>query len=322
VPDPLAASADLRTELAEVSERQRGLAPLAEEVLQEQVAVVLADLGLTSGGQPIPPVLYHVTELPYNLVVSPRDHIQQDASVSLLPGLTVEQAEDLEQQVAAALDVSTLVVPVGGIGVYPTMVMRTSYLPWLLETVAHEWIHNYLTIKPLGMLYEETPQLRTMNETTASLAGSEISAEVLRLFYPELAGLPSPPLPAVSFPAGRADPNDIPLPVFDFRAEMHTTRVTVDALLAEGRIEEAEAYMETRRAFFWDHGYPIRKLNQAYFAFYGAYADAPGGAAGQDPVGPAVRALRAQSGSLAEFLRRIAWMTSFEDLQQAVGPLP
>jgi hypothetical protein len=110
---------------------------------------------------------------------------------------------------------------------------------------------------------------------------------------------------------------DDPAP-FDFRAEMHETRVTADKLLAEGKIDEAESYMEKRRQIFWDNGYLIRKLNQAYFAFHGAYADVPGGAAGEDPVGPAVRALRAQSASLADFINTIAWMTSFQQLQQAV----
>ena len=99
---------------------------------------------------------------------------------------------------------------------------------------------------------------------------------------------------------------------------MHTTRVKADELLAEGKIEEAETYMEERRQFMWDNGYAIRKLNQAYFAFYGAYADVPGGAAGEDPVGPAVRALREQSSSLADFINRISWMTSFDDLQAAI----
>ncbi len=62
--------------------------------------------------------------------------------------------------------------------------------------------------------------------------------------------------------------------------------------LPQGKIDEAETYMEQRRQLFWQNGYLIRKLNQAYFAFHGAYADVPGGAAGEDPVGPAVRALR------------------------------
>jgi hypothetical protein len=101
---------------------------------------------------------------------------------------------------------------------------------------------------------------------------------------------------------------------------MNETRTTTDALLADGKIDEAEAYMETRRQVFWENGYLIRKLNQAYFAFYGAYADQPGGAAGatEDPIGNAVRELRAQSSSLSEFLNRISWMWSFEQLQSAV----
>ena len=102
---------------------------------------------------------------------------------------------------------------------------------------------------------------------------------------------------------------------------MHITRLAVDSLLAEGKIEQAETYMELRRRVFWENGYHIRKLNQAYFAFHGAYADQPGGAAGasEDPAGEAVRALRANSASLAEFLNRISWMWTFKQLQQAVS---
>jgi hypothetical protein len=99
---------------------------------------------------------------------------------------------------------------------------------------------------------------------------------------------------------------------------MHETRVTADQLLVEGKIEKAETYMEQRRQFFWQNGYLLRKLNQAYFAFHGAYADVPGGAAGEDPVGPAVRTLREQSDSLADFINTIAGMTSFEELQEAI----
>ncbi len=195
------------------------------------------------------------------------------------------------------------------------MVMQTSDINWLAEVVAHEWVHNWLDLRPLGRHYGDGPALRTMNETAASIAGKEIGRAVVARFYPER--LPPPPAPPESARDKEAAP-----PAFDFRAEMHRTRVTVDRLLAEGKIEEAEAYMEQRRRVFWEHGYHIRKLNQAYFAFYGAYAATPGGAAGNDPVGEAVRRLRAQSPTLAAFLRRIASMRSFEALQQAVGASP
>jgi hypothetical protein len=313
IKDPGAASASLRAELAGLYARQDQIAPLAESVLQEQVTATLADLGLTTGGQPIPPVLFHLTPLPYNLVVSPRNKIQEDASISLIPSLSVDQQVALEAQVDKGLNVSSLVVPVGGIGTYPTMIERTTALDWLADTIAHEWTHNWLSQRPLGLNYDTSPALRTMNETTASISGSEISLIVLKRYYPEVAAEYAMQAQAVSLSGNPAKAS------FDFQTEMHTTRVHVDELLAAGKITEAETYMEQRRQVFWDNGYPIRKLNQAYFAFYGAYANVPGGAAGEDPVGPAVRALRAQSSSLTAFLETIAQMSSFQQLQNALA---
>src|SRR6266542_7101105 len=113
-----------------------------------------------------------------------------------------------------------------------------------------------------------------MNETTASITGNEIGKLVIERFYPELmsASLPERSRRAslVSAPFDHPEPGDFLRPRFDFRAEMHETRVETDALLAEGKIQEAEAYMEARRNVFLKQGYLLRKLNQAYFAFYGA----------------------------------------------------
>jgi hypothetical protein len=313
-------SAYVRGQRDTLLERQSSLAPLAEAALQSQVTEALAEFGLTTAGQPIPPVLYHTSPTPLALIVSQRSVIQQIANISVLPTLTLDEQIALEEEVAKSLDVSTLVVPIGGVGVYPTMVMETTDLRWTLDTIAHEWAHNYLNLRPLGLNYTTTPELRTMNETTASIAGNEIGSYVLQQYYPErlVSGrAPGLALTALGDLVPAAQDGDEPTP-FDFRAEMHETRVKADQLLAEGKIEEAEAYMELRRQFFWDNGYLLRKLNQAYFAFHGAYADVPGGAAGEDPVGPAVRALREQSDSLADFINTIAWMTSFEQLQQAI----
>jgi hypothetical protein len=128
------------------------------------------------------------------------------------------------------------------------MVQQTSNLGWLTEVVAHEWVHNYLTLRPLGALYTESAELRVMNETVASIAGKEIGLAALELFYPELVPPPASPEPPKNQPP--AEP-----PAFDFRNEMHITRLTVDDLLAEGKIEEAEEYMEARRVVFWENSY-------------------------------------------------------------------
>ena len=319
VDDPLAASAELSAALAELQVEREWLQPLAESILESQVNLVAAQAGLSLGGQALPPVLFHITPPPAALIISPRDVIRQDHSISVSPDLTTEQIVTLEGQVDQALDVSSLVVGIGGIGLYPTMVMETTSINWLADTVAHEWIHNYLTLRPLGMNYLTSPELRTMNEMTASIAGMELGQAVIARFYP--AYLPVEPSPfsiLVGPPLPRTE-------VFDFRVEMFETRSTTDRLLAEGKVDEAEMYMELRRRFLWDNGYHIRKLNQAFFAFHGAYADAsgqPGGAAGADPVAVAVRDLRDQSETLADFIDQIAWMASYEALQSAVQAGP
>lgn len=314
ITNPEIASHLLRQQLSDLEAQRDFLEPVAESILQGQVSQIVAELGLTIGGQPVPPVLFHSTSLPTALIVSPRDEIKQQHNISLEPEIHVDQRTNLEDSIDQAFDVSSLIVDVGGIGVYPTMITETSNLNFLTEVIAHEWVHNFLSLRPLGLNYFTSPELRTMNETAAALAGKEIGLGVMERFFPQL--VPPPTLPETPSEPGEPPPP----PTFDFRDEMRQTRVTVDQLLAEGKIEEAETYMEARRQVFWEQGYRIRKLNQAYFAFYGAYADAPGGAAGEDPVGEAVRALYANSPSLESFLKRIAWMTSFEDLLGSINP--
>lgn len=311
VRDPDAATRDLQVTLAETQDRLNHLAGAAETILQTQLMTAIHDVGLGFSGQVFPPSLYRSSDVPHSLIVSPRTEIVPAAEISLLPGLTTDGMDALEDDIALALDHAALVVPIGGIGTYPTMVMQTTDIVWLTEVIAHEWVHNYLTLRPLGMNYYTSSELRTINETTASLAGKELGRMILEKYYP--AYLP---------PEAEPETEDVPLPItepdpeaFDFRVEMRITRVEVDRLLAEGEVEQAETYMEARREFFWENGYLIRKLNQAYFAFYGAYNDDPGGgASGEDPVGPAVVAFRSQFSSLDRFLNAISWVTSFEEL--------
>jgi hypothetical protein len=303
----------LAEELKRKKTELRDFSMLAETVIQDQISQAVDELGLTMINQPFPPILYHVTDLPKNLVISPRDIIKQERSVSLFAEIELEEEIAIESAVESNTGFSALIVPVGGVGTYPTMVIRSSHLPSHLENVAHEWIHNYLTIRPLGVRYASTPALRTMNETTANIAGEEISNYVLQKFYWDLLRENQEELFQtfeVSFSFDLVNQEES----FDYRKEMYETRLRVDELLSQGKIEEAEEFMEKRRQVFWENGYPIRKLNQAYFAFYGAYADQPFSAAGADPVGSDVRLLRSRSNSLAEFIRVISGLRSYQEL--------
>lgn len=312
VKNPEQKSEQLRAELTEARQLMTDMAPLAESILQQQLSVILAEQKLTFLGQPLPPVAFKASELPLNLVISPRDRIEQYVALSLLPGMSADEKEQLEAQIQTEMGYSALVTPIGGIGTYPTMVMQTSNFVWITEVISHEWTHNYLTLRPLGIRYDQSPELRVINETTANLVGKELGVLLLKRFYPDLAPVEAP---NQSQPATTPTEAVVEQPVFNFNAEMRETRVMVDDMLLEGKIDEAEAYMAMRRQFFWENGYLIRKLNQAYFAFHGAYNDVPGGgAAGEDPVGPAVTRLRAQSESLAAFMVKISGVTSFQQL--------
>ncbi|MCE2465911.1 MAG: hypothetical protein J4G01_07545 [Dehalococcoidia bacterium] len=94
---------------------------------------------------------------------------------------------------------------------------------------------------------------------------------------------------------------------------MRSTRLRVDNLLEKGRIEAAEEYMESRRLVFVEEGYPIRKLNQAYFAFYGTYADNP---ASVSPIGQEVDRLRELSGSLGDFIRVVSAFANYQEFKE------
>ena len=299
--------ADLQEHLKSTQRTLIERQPLVESILQQQATFVLAEFGLGLGGRIIPPLAFEFTPLPLTLIVSPREIIQQDANIPLDASLELSEKISLEEQVDRALNVSSLVTNIGGIGTYPTMVLESSSIAWVIDTVIHEWAHNYLTLRPLGLNYLKNSDLRTMNETTASIIGREVARQVLLRYYPDF-------VPEPAEPSSEQTPEDPE--AFNFRDEMHETRITADRLLAEGQIEQAEQYMQERRQFIWDNGYRIRKLNQAYFAFHGAYADVPGGAAGDDPVGNAVRELWDRIETPAEFLWTMSWMSDFSDLQE------
>lgn len=310
VDDPEAATVELRARLAELRAAEDARQPLAEAILEEQTSCILVNEGFGVLGQEFPPVGAHFTPLPLMLIVSPRDHIERIFQLGLRHGLGTTRQEAIEDQIYTDLDVSPLVTGIGGLAAYPAMLLESSSLNWLADVTAHEWMHHHLTLRPLGWNYNVSGETRTINETVASIVGREAGRQMVARYYPEL--LPPEPEPAPEEPEEETPPPEPP--AFDFRAEMYETRIRVDELLTKGKIEQAEAYMEERRADFVANGYYIRKLNQAYFAFHGSYADEPG-AAGADPIGPAVRELRARSPDLHTFVARVARVTTLAELQ-------
>ena len=74
--------------------------------------------------------------------------------------------------------------------------------------------------------------------------------------------------------------------------------------------------MEQRRRELAQQGVVFRRINQAFFAFYGTYADDP---ASIDPIGEKVRTLRERSGSTGAFLRAAAQLTGDASLDRLLA---
>jgi hypothetical protein len=288
--DPAAASAELRAQRDAIRADLERRRPTAEAIIQQQISAVLIDEGFGIGGEIFPPVALRITPLPNVLIVSPRDQIKRIAGEALQAGLQVDQAEAIETRVLTATDDSSLVVPIGGLADYPAMILESTQLLWLLQTSSHEWSHHWLFLRPLGYSYlADTPDVRTINETVASIFGDEVGLEVMRRFYPDELKRTFPDLvepkpltiPTPELETSRPSPTP---GQFSFNHALRDTRIKVDGLLAEARafeqldqtdqaeakIRQAEDYMEQQRQYINTQGYHIRKINQAYFAFYGA----------------------------------------------------
>ncbi len=302
-----------RAQLQALQERKLVLAPQVERTLGSQIRQVLQKEGIYNPvdrlmrvGVAFPPIYFRLQRPPHTLIVSPRERIESMREEMLLQELSPESVDEIESKVEA-LGVSALVEEIGGFGAtYPTFVSDDASLQWIVKTATEEWLHQYLAFTPLGFAYlldvtgiRRNYDIATMNETVAGMVSAEIASRVMQAYYPEYLQ------PKATETSAQ--------PRIDFNATMREIRLNVDDMLAQGQVDEAEQYMRERRQYLQEHGYYIRRLNQAYFAFYGTYADMPSSVS---PIGEDLRQLQRKSTSLREFLNAAAGIRRLSDLQE------
>jgi len=286
--------------LDDVRSRAAELQPCVEEALEAAISAAADEMGLMRriGASRWPPVDFTFEPGGLVLVRSPRESIRRLPDSLLRPDIPLLEQERLERE-AEALDpgIAALIVRVGGVATYPAQVTPDADLHGTLIIASHEWVHHYLFFHPLGRRWWDGGELTQINETVANIVGEELGD----LAYEKLTGVAvhRPPWQPPTLRARNEPPPD----VFDFNREMRRTRAGLEALLAAGQVDEAEAYLEKRRRLFVANGHPIRKLNTAYFAFHGTYTDSP---QSLSPIEPQLRSIRAEAGSLAAFLDRVA----------------
>ncbi|HYM14851.1 MAG TPA: hypothetical protein VEZ14_04780 [Dehalococcoidia bacterium] len=289
------------------SERD-GIQNSVQLILEGRLTKAIEQAGLTrhAGGDFVwPPVNIQFQDPPSVLVRSPRDEIRVESEQLLQGNLPIDRVERLEAAAQADGKTSALVVQIGGIAMYPAIIPYDSDYSYIMQDIAHEWTHHYLFFTPLGRRYFASAQLTTLNETVADIVGRELGDRLVASY----------PLPATASPAPSATATPQPGAI-DFTAVMRGLHTYVVALLKQGKVTEAEALMERTRQYLAAHGYYIRKLNQAYFAFHGSYADTAGSI---DPIGPKLDRLRTESASLKVFVERAQNFTSEADLNRALA---
>ncbi len=295
------------------AERKKDLEGTVERIIAKQIRDTLTEQGIFN---PIvklkvsfPPVNFKLEQPPYLLVISPKERIESIRETTLNPSLTLGEMEDIEAKVDE-LGVSSLVAELNGLGAtYPSIISNKASLQSAIEATVEEWLHQYLVFKPLGFLYllditgvSRNYEIDTMDETLASMVSKEIGSMVYKKYY--------------SGYENGADQNQAPQSGFDFNQEMREIRKTVDIYLAQGEIKQAKEFMEQKRGYLASKGYYIRKLNQAYFAFHGTYADSP---TSISPIGVELKKLRAKSATLKDFLNTVAAMTSRKALGNSIN---
>ena len=268
--------------------------------MEATISSVARELGVLGGIGPLkwPPVDFTFEPDALNLVRSPRDRIQRLPDALLVPDLSLLDQQALEERIEADdPTLSALVIRIGGVGTYPAQVSPQDSLHRTLFSASHEWMHHWLFFRPLGRKVWAGGELSSINETVADIFGEEVGDLALTRLTDEVFDRP-PFEPPVLRP-----PRRLPDDIFDYTREMRFTRVRLEELLGQGQVDEAEAFLEEQRLGFVANGFNIRKLNNAWFAFHGTYA---GSAESISPIEGQLRAIRADTGSVAAFLDHVS----------------
>ena len=287
-----------------------GLEEYLEQIISETVRT--DEVGLV-GSFVWPPVDFRIDSPPKLLVTSPRNEIRRVEGILIDPDISVEETLSIERELAELHDVSALIIQTGGLASFPSVVPMVD-LQRLMDIAAHEWLHGHLIFYPLGRSYFVDGEMRSVNETLSDLFGREIGQRV----YAKITDQPyvapvRPETASLNWNSGKALEEKENLDQFSFNLFMSETRDRTDNLLLDGLVEEAEAYMETRRIQLLGHGYSIRKINQAYFAFHGTYGESPSSAS---PIARYIWDLREQVDTVGDLVKMLRGLKTYEQFEQ------
>ena len=266
-----------------------------QKIVRDQIRIE----GMDTKGFVFPPVFINVFTPPLLLVTSPRNEILRQKEILLETNMQDTRKSIIEQQMLEENNLSAVVLEIGGLASYPSMIKPHTNFERLFQLTAHEWLHQYLAFYPLGRSIFNNSEMTEINETLAGIFGKTIAAKIC---------------------SGESELSEVycenynqlhsPNTTFDYDLFMRETRQTVDHLLTQNQILGAEKYMEERRIQLIKEGVFIRKINQAWFAFHGTYADSP---TSVSPVFSILQKLEKKSANIKEFIDILKNLDNYDE---------
>ena len=290
-------------EIQYLQRKREALRGRAEEAIESSVSSAAHNnnLGLPLGLL-IPPTDFRLGDPPHILITSKRDKIELTGSKLIKPNLEWSDRTEIESKAEQYENTSALVDDLAGLGTYPAIVSDKDELRQLMRTAAHEWLHNYWILKPLGRNMWSSQNMQILNETAADLAGAELGDEAFEVLGNTTVN---------SYRYDSLNPGNSHL----IRI-LRETRTVVEEMLENGEIEKAEQYMDKQLWNLKLGGYNIRKLNQAYFAFRGNYAESP---ASISPIGQELRELRGYFDNVGDFIESLSQIGDYGQFQYVLN---
>ena len=291
------------SEIRKLEKTKNVLQARAEEAIEAVMSDVLRKQGLGFRANILfPPTDFRLETPPLILVTSPRNKITLKESKLVKNGIKPDIKEQIEKRVEEDNITSALVDDLAGLGTYPAFVSDKYDLRQIVRTAAHEWLHNYWIFHSFGRNMWDSPEMYTLNETAADIAGNELGD----LAFIRLGG-------TIQNNSSKYSSAELSHP--HLTRILRETRQTVESLLIQGEIEEAEKLMRESQWTLKLGGYSIRKINQAYFAFRGNYAESP---ASTSQIGAELKEYRGLFNTTGEFVKSLTKIKSYEQFKQVL----
>ncbi|MBW1765059.1 MAG: hypothetical protein JRJ23_10050, partial [Deltaproteobacteria bacterium] len=239
----------LNEQLEGLRKQKGAMEDSVERIMQKQIIETLAQMDIYNPLDKhlkfeftFPPVNFELEAPPHLLIISPRDRVMRVREITLIQEISPQERQEIEDAINK-LGVSSLVVGLGGLATYPSFVIDTASLKFTINVAIEEWLHQYLFFRPLGFTYNlhltgiaPNSEIAVMNETLVGIVREEVGALLYQNYYSQYLG-------EVEGNNG-AETNQSDEPEFDFFKEMREIRLAVDDYLANGEVEQAEAFME------------------------------------------------------------------------------